>query len=225
MFESVDAVSICVPTKYHFDVAKEAIENGVHLLIEKPITSTAKEGEELSKIIPDGLVVGVGHIERFNPIIREIKKLIIHPKFMEIRRYNPASSRITDAGVVMDLMIHDIDLIWNVLFPGNDGFEMYSVGDGDLYKKVAKIDGCIVSLSASRISCRKIRTIHVEEVGLTIEGDFMSQEVCIYRKPSQYSEMNWRHSQDSIMERGVKDLRRVHKVRQSLPDNASAGGP
>ena len=98
MFESVDAVSICVPTKYHFDVAKEAIENGVHLLIEKPITSTAKEGEELSKIIPDGLVVGVGHIERFNPIIREIKKLIIHPKFMEIRRYNPASSRITDAG-------------------------------------------------------------------------------------------------------------------------------
>ena len=214
LFESVDAVSICVPTKYHFDAAKEAIENNVHCLIEKPITSTSKEGEDLLKIIPDNLVVGVGHIERFNPIIKEIKNLIENPKYVEIRRHNPASSRITDAGVVIDLMIHDIDLVWNEFFPGHNGAEMYSVGDGDLYKKVAKLDGCIVSLSASRVACRKIRTIHVEEEGVTIEGDFMNQEVYIYRKPGQYSEANGRYSQENIIEKVL--ITRVEPLKEEL---------
>ena len=214
LFESVDAVSICVPTKYHFDVAKEAIESGVNCLIEKPITSTFKEGEELLKIIPDDLIVGVGHIERFNPIIKEIKNLIEHPKYVEIRRHNPASSRITDAGVVIDLMIHDIDLVWNEFFSDHDGFEMYSVGDGDLCKKVANIDGCVISLSASRVACRKIRTIHVEEEGITIDGDFMNQEVYIYRKPGQYSEANGRYSQENIIEKVL--INRVEPLKEEL---------
>jgi len=214
LFDSIDAVSICVPTKYHFDVAKEAIESGVNCLIEKPITSTFKEGEELLKIIPDDLIVGVGHIERFNPIIKEIKNLIEHPKYVEIRRHNPASSRITDAGVVIDLMIHDIDLVWNEFFSDHDGFEMYSAGDGDLCKKVANIDGCVISLSASRVACRKIRTIHVEEEGITIDGDFMNQEVYIYRKPGQYSEANGRYSQENIIEKVL--INRVEPLKEEL---------
>jgi predicted dehydrogenase len=214
LFESVDAVSICVPTKYHFDTAKEAIKSSVHTLIEKPITSTSEEGEELLKVIPEGLVVGVGHIERFNPIIKEIKNLISHPRYMEIRRHNPASSRITDAGVVIDLMIHDIDIVWNELFSGCDGAEMYSVGDGDLCKKVAKVDGCVVSLSASRVACRKIRTIHIEEEGVTIEGDFMNQEVYIYRKPVQYTESKGRYSQENIIEKVL--INRVEPLKEEL---------
>jgi len=90
LFESVDAVSICVPTKYHFDAAKEAIENNVHCLIEKPITSTSKEGEDLLKIIPDNLVVGVGHIERFNPIIKRSKS----DRKSKIRGDKEAQSRL-----------------------------------------------------------------------------------------------------------------------------------
>jgi len=112
LLDKVDAVSICVPTKYHLEVAKIAIEYGVHCLIEKPITLTVKEGEELVKLLADsGLIAAVGHIERFNPIVGEIKKIIHNPLYVEIRRQNPASSRITDSTIVEDLMIHDIDLV------------------------------------------------------------------------------------------------------------------
>lgn len=197
----VDAVSICVPTRYHFEVAKEAIEREVSCLIEKPIASSSEEGEKLLKIIPDDLVVGVGHIERFNPIVGEIKKLIKNPRYVDVRRHNPTSLRITDAGVVVDLMIHDIDLIWNHFFDGKRSSDLYSLGDDNLSKMVTRFDDCVVSLSASRIACRKIRTIHVEEEGITIDGDFMTQEVYIYRKPEKYEVENTRYSQENIIEK------------------------
>ena len=214
LLEAVDAVSICVPTKYHFEVAKEAIENDVHCLIEKPIASSSEEGERLLGLIKDSLVVGVGHIERFNPIIKEIKSLIKNPRYIEIRRHNPASSRIIDAGVVIDLMIHDIDLIWNEFFDGNRDFELYSLGDGDLHKVIARFGNCIVSLSASRISCRKTRSIHVEEEEFTIDGDFMAQEVYIYRKPEKYEERNTRYTQENIIEKVL--VNRVEPLKEEL---------
>jgi predicted dehydrogenase len=214
LLKSVDAVSICVPTKYHFMVAEEAIERGIHCLIEKPISSTSEEGERFLKLIPDHLVVGVGHIERFNPIIGEIKNLMKKPKYIEIRRHNPGSSRITDTGVLIDLMIHDIDLIWNDFFGGKKDSERYSLGDDDLYKMVAKFDDCIVSLSASRISCQKIRTIHVEEEGFTIEGNFMNQELYIYRKPERYGEVNTRYAQENIIEKVL--INRVEPLKEEL---------
>jgi len=201
LLKKVDAVSICVPTKYHFDVAKSVIESEVSCLIEKPIASDSKEGERLLKIIPDNLVVGVGHIERFNPIVGEIKNLIKNPRYIEIRRHNPASSRITDTGVVIDLMIHDIDLIWNYFFSGKQSSDIYSLGDNDLHKMITKFDDCVVSLSASRIACRKMRTIHVEEVGITIDGDFMNQELYIYKKPEKYEVENTRYAQENIIEK------------------------
>lgn len=214
LLRSVDAVSICVPTKHHLMVAEEAIERGVHCLIEKPIASTSIEGERLLKLVPDHLVVGVGHIERFNPIIGEIKNLMRKPKYIEIRRHNPGSSRITDTGVLIDLMIHDIDLIWNDFFGGKKDSERYSLGDDDLYKMVAKFDDCIVSLSASRISCQKIRTIHVEEEGFTIEGNFMNQELYIYRKPERYGEVNTRYAQENIIEKVL--INRVEPLKEEL---------
>jgi len=201
LLKKVDAVSICVPTKYHFDVAKEAMENGVNCLIEKPIASDSEEGVRLLRIIPDDLVVGVGHIERFNPIVGEIKNLIKNPRYVDIRRHNPTSSRITDAGVVVDLMIHDIDLIWNYFFSGKQSSDLYSLGDDDLRKMIARFDDCVVSLSASRLACRKIRKIHVEEEGITIDGDFMNQELYIYRKPEKYEVENTRYAQENIIEK------------------------
>ena len=169
LLNCVSAVSICAPTRFHFDLARQAIENGVNCLIEKPIAMTSQEGEKLLKILDEDLVVGVGHIERFNPIVEEIKNLLVNPKFLDIRRHNPGSTRIKDANVVLDLMIHDIDLIWNCFFEGFKDFEVYSAGDGNVHKKVARFNGCLASLSASRIACKKIRSIHVEEEEFTIE--------------------------------------------------------
>lgn len=214
LLNNVKAVSICAPTRYHFDLAKKAIENGVNCLIEKPIAMTSKEGEELLKIVDESLVIGVGHIERFNPIVKEIKNLISNPKLIDIRRLNPGSTRIKDANVVIDLMIHDIDLIWNCYFEGCKDFELYSAGDRNVHKKVARFNDCLATITASRIACRKLRTIHVEEDEFTIDGDFMAQELYIHSKPERYGEINTRYAQENIIEKVL--INRVEPLKEEL---------
>jgi predicted dehydrogenase len=198
----VDSVSICVPTKYHFQTAKKVIEAGVHCLIEKPITLTVEEGRELLAIIRSkDLTVGVGHIERFNPIVGEIKKIAGQPDYVSIKRHNPTSSRITDASVVEDLMIHDIDIVFNVLFQGDDNFKIYSAGNRNVCEAMAVFPHSVVSISASRLSSKKFRTFYVEAEDFTTEGDFMTQEVYIYRKPGKYGVENERYLQENIIEK------------------------
>jgi predicted dehydrogenase len=214
LLREVDAVSICVPTKYHYPLIREVIDCSVHCLIEKPITTSSGEGEELLKAMDEDLVVGVGHIERFNPIVKEIKKLLVDPKYIEIRRHNPGSARITDSNVVVDLMIHDIDLVWNHFFRGEKNFDLYSVGNNNLFKTVANFGRCLVSLSASRIACSKIRTIHIEEDEFTVDGDFMTQEVYIHRKPDAYGETNTRYAQENIIEKVL--INRVEPLKEEL---------
>jgi len=215
LLEKVDAVSICAPTKHHFEIAKKAIEKGISCLIEKPISLTREEGEKLLEeiMIKTDLIVGVGHIERFNPIVGEIKKLIKSPRYVEIRRHNPASSRITDADVVSDLMIHDIDLVWNYFMSG-ESYEMHSFWDNDLCKVIARFGNCAVSLSASRIGCKKIRSIYIEDEEFSIDGDFMNQDVYIYRKPQKYREINSRYVQENIIEKVL--VNRVEPLKEEL---------
>ncbi len=201
LLDNVDAASICVPTKYHIDTAKKAIEENVNCLIEKPIALSVEEGEELVSLLKNkDLVVGVGHIERFNPIVKEIEKIVENPFYIEMRRHNPASSRITDSSVIEDLMIHDIDIVFNVLFAVKD-YKIYSAGNSDVCKALVAFDGSVVSLSASRKASKKIRTIYIEDDELTIEGDFMAQEVYTYRKPGKYGIENDRYTQENIIEK------------------------
>ena len=209
-------MSICAPTKYHFEIAKKAIEKGISCLIEKPISLTLEEGEQLLDDIKitDDLVVGVGHIERFNPIVGEIKKLLNSPRYIEIRRHNPVSLRITDADVVSDLMIHDIDLVWNLFMNLDIGYEMHSFWDTDLCKVIARFGTCAVSLSASRIGCKKIRSIYVEDDEFSIEGDFMNQDVYIYRKPQKYREIDSRYVQENIIEKVL--VNKVEPLKEEL---------
>ena len=213
LLERVDVVSVCVPTKYHLEVAKRAIEKDVHCLIEKPITLTVKEGEELVNLLENkGLIVGIGHIERFNPITEEIEKIIENPLYVEIKRHNPASARITDSSIVEDLMIHDIDIVFNVLFDGE--YVLYSAGNNDLCKALIKFDSSIVSLSASRKASKKIRTVYIEEEDFTIEGDFMNQEIYVYRKPGKYSIENERYMQENIIEKVL--VNKIEPLKEEL---------
>ena len=185
-------------------------------MIEKPISLTLEEGEKLLEEIKitDDLVVGVGHIERFNPIVGEIKKLLTSPRYIEIRRHNPVSLRITDADVVSDLMIHDIDLVWNLFMNLDIGYEMHSFWDTDLCKVIARFGNCAVSLSASRIGCKKIRSIYVEDDEFSIEGDFMNQDVYIYRKPQKYREIDSRYVQENIIEKVL--VNKVEPLKEEL---------
>ncbi len=198
----VEAVSICVPTKYHYDVALKVLDAGVHCLIEKPMTLTLDDGKRLLDAIRKAdLVVGVGHIERFNPIVTEIKRIITSPAYVEIKRHNPGSARITDSSVVEDLMIHDIDIVFNVLFPGREDYTIHSAGTRNVCEALIRFDSSIVSLSASRLSSKKFRTFYVEEEGVTTEGDFMTQEVYVYRKPEKYLKEGERYLQENIIEK------------------------
>jgi len=200
LLEHVDAVSVCVPTPFHFAVAEQVIDAGVPLLIEKPVCATVEESRRLIEKVPDGLVVGVGHIERFNPIVPEIKKIVRTPLYVEMKRHNPASSRVSGSSVVEDLMIHDVDIARNVLIP--DGpYHLVSSGNQDVCSALFSFGGTPVYLSASRKSSKKIRMIYIEEEEFTIEGDFMAQEIYIHRKPGQYSVENERYVQENIIEK------------------------
>ena len=202
MLKKVEAVSICVPTRYHFETARKVIQAGINCLIEKPITLTVEEGVRLLKIIEDSkLVVGVGHIERFNPIVSEMAKIANKPAYVSIKRHNPTSSRITDASVVEDLMIHDIDVAFNVLFKGEENFHIHSAGSANFCEALAVFPQSVLAISASRLSSKKFRTFYVESEDFTAEGDFMTQEVYIYRKPGKYGVENERYLQENIIEK------------------------
>ena len=213
LLHKADAVSICVPTKDHFKIAKKCFEKGIHCLIEKPVALNSRSGEELLKFLRENLIVGVGHIERFNPIVKEIKKVVVNPKYVEIKRHNPASSRINDASVVLDLMIHDIDLVWNYFFK-DQSYVFYSFGDESVSKVMAKFNNCIISLSASKIANKKIRSIYVETEEFTVEGDFMNQEIYIYKKPGKYSIENEKYRQENIIEKVL--INKVEPLKEEL---------
>lgn len=199
LVQCVDAVSICVPTQFHHVVAKKVLSARIHALIEKPLCGTVAEAEDLVRVIPDNLTVGVGHIERFNPIVSEISRMIKKPLYIEAKRHNPASARMTGTSVVEDLMIHDIDVIFNLLPHG--AYTVQSSGSADICGALFSIKGTTVYMSASRKSSKKIRSIYIEEEDCTIEGDYMNQEITVYRKPGQYSITSDRYVQENIIEK------------------------
>jgi predicted dehydrogenase len=194
-----DAVSVCVPTPFHKDTVGQVFSARKSVLIEKPICATAEEATKLMLKAPKGITIGVGHIERFNPIVEEIRKIVKKPLYVEMKRHNPASARITGSTVIEDLMIHDIDILLNLFF--SSPCNITSAGNADVCSVLMKCGNVPVSLSASRKSSKKIRMIYVEEEEFTIEGDFMTQEVTIYRKPGQYTFEAERYVQENIIEK------------------------
>ncbi len=228
LLDEANAVSICVPTKFHFETASKIIEAGKHCLVEKPVALNIEEGRKLAEMTEGkDIVVGVGHIERFNPIIHEIKKIMEDPKYLEIKRHNPASNRITDADIISDLMIHDIDIVWNFLMEGR-GYKLSGASGVestllDLVSALVRFDNTVVSISASRLASNKIRSIIVEEENQTIVGNYMSQEVYIYRKPQRREARNANYMQENLVEKVM--VSKVEPLRLELSSffNAAKG--
>jgi predicted dehydrogenase len=199
LLDNSDAVSVVVPTPFHSTVVGEVFSKKRSVLIEKPICATSAEAKQLMKSAPAGITIGVGHIERFNPIVAEIKRIVKKPLYFEMKRHNPTSSRITGSSVVEDLMIHDIDILLSEFFP--DPCNLHSVGNDDVMSVLMNCKNIPVVLSASRKASKKIRLFYVEDEDFTIEGDFMSQEVTIHRKPGQYRIEAQRYVQENIIEK------------------------
>ena len=119
LLDNSEAVSVVVPTQFHSQVVGEVFQKRKSVLIEKPICATSEEAKQLMKAAPEGITIGIGHIERFNPIVAEIKKIVKNPLYIEMKRHNPTSARITGSSVVEDLMIHDIDILLNEFLSGS----------------------------------------------------------------------------------------------------------
>ncbi len=184
----IDAVNICVPTVSHYEIAKFFLEQGVHTFIEKPITQTLAQADELIALANRQKVkLQVGHVERFNSAFMAISHFTKHPRFIECHRLNQFPHRSLDIGVVMDLMIHDIDIILGL--NQCDVNHVHAVGVNVLTSREdiasARIifsNGCVCNLTASRVSDEVMRKIRIFLKDTYISLDYVKQEAFIYRK-------------------------------------------
>ncbi len=182
-----EAVSVVVPTSLHYEVAKKALLSGIHVLIEKPVTTTVREAEDLLRIAEKyDLVLQVGHIERFNSAIQYISKIIHDPVFLQSRRLGPYSTRINDVGVVLDLMIHDIDIIMSLV--KSDIREISAMGrclrsdHEDLATAQMSFEnGSIAHIHVSRVSERRLRLLEITEPQRYVTVNYETQDVSIHR--------------------------------------------
>lgn len=186
--EEVEAVSVVVPTPEHHQVARDLLERGYHLLIEKPFTQDILQARELLRLAEkNNLLVQVGHVERFNPAIQAAEKVIQEPRFIECHRQAPFQPRGTEVGVVLDLMIHDLDIILHLI--GSPVAELEAVGAPVLsrYEDIANArikfkNGSIANVTASRISPEKMRKISIFQDDAYISLNYITQQAWIYRK-------------------------------------------
>ncbi|MEM8885507.1 MAG: Gfo/Idh/MocA family oxidoreductase [Planctomycetota bacterium] len=186
--EGIDAVSVAVPTVHHERVATHFLTKGIPVLVEKPIADSVDAAERIvATARENGTFVGVGHVERFNPVVDAAVKLGIRPLFIECHRLNPFSFRATDVGVVLDLMIHDLDVILH--FVGSKVKTVDAVGVGVLsqHEDIANArlkfeNGAVVNVTASRVAVKPMRKIRVFSPESYISLDYGRREGVIYRK-------------------------------------------
>ncbi len=187
LLENTEAVSIVTSTSSHYEIAKMALERGKHILIEKPITTTVDEANELIKIAKEkNLVLQVGHIERFNPAVVALDKMPLEPKFIQTDRLAPFSPRATDVAVVLDLMIHDIDIILSLIKSpiknvSASGVDVVSENIDIANARLEFENGAVANVTASRISMKKMRKMRIFQKDAYISIDFGTGESEIYR--------------------------------------------
>jgi predicted dehydrogenase len=188
MLKKVDAASIVVPTKDHYRVSKDFLEAGVNLLIEKPITQTVQEADQLLALAKSKeLTLAVGHVERFNAAIKAISKLKGDIKFAECHRLGPFSPRIKDVGVVLDLMIHDIDiLLWLIKSPISRieavGVKVLSQHEDIANARIVFQNNAVCNITASRVTEKTMRKIRMFQPNAYISLDYVEQDAFIYTK-------------------------------------------
>ena len=187
LFLNIDALSISTITSEHFKIAKLALNANKHVLIEKPITQTVEEGNELIKIATEKkLIIQVGHIERFNPAIMSLEKYKINPLFIESHRLAQFNPRGTDVAVVHDLMIHDIDLILSLVKSpvtkiDANGIAVVSDSIDIANARLQFANGCVANITASRISQNKMRKMRLFQNNAYISLDFQQNLAEVFR--------------------------------------------
>jgi predicted dehydrogenase len=186
MLDEIDAAIVATPTSEHYAVSLHLLKEGKHVLVEKPITETVEQGQELVDTAQrNGLVFQVGHLERFNPAVEAVENMISEPKFIEVQRLGSFSARSLDIDVVLDLMIHDLDIIRSLIKD-----EVKTIRSSGIHVLSDKIDianarlefrsGCIATLTASRVHQGKVRKLRIFEPTSYYSIDYIDQDVKVF---------------------------------------------
>ena len=209
LLEAVDAVTIAVPTNKHFETASLALEKGCHVLIEKPIANTLEEAQGLMELAKKkDKILQVGHVERFNGAVVELQKIVSNPIHIETRRLSPFTPRIQDVGVVLDLLIHDLDIVLNLIKSPLVDFCAMGKNVMTAHEDIVTLNlffenGSLATLIASRISQMKERKLYVTQEKSFIKLNYTTQDIEIHRQASSAhltTPEEIRYSQESFVE-------------------------
>ncbi len=210
MLKQVDVAVVAVPTKLHHQIGMEVLNAGIHVLLEKPCSDNLVHARELFSLADSkNLILHIGHVERFNGAVQELHKLVDDPILVECKRMGPFVERMKDDSVVLDTMIHDIDIILNLI--GSKVARMNVMGRSVFSKKddVVSVqlkfeNGCIANIIASRASQNKERTLSITEKDSYIILDYTDQEIYVHRQSSSdyiLTKDSLRYKQESLIER------------------------
>jgi predicted dehydrogenase len=186
----VQAVSVAVPTVHHRAVASELLEAGVDVLVEKPIASTVADAEAMVALaLERDRLLQVGHVERFNGAVIALAERFRNPRFIECHRMSPYPNRGDDVSVVLDLMIHDIDVVLSLVNSPVKSLDAIGVAVFSPQEDIANVrlrfeNNCVANLTASRISLERMRKIRIFETDAYVSTDYSEQEVLVYRRKS-----------------------------------------
>jgi len=184
----LDGVSIVAPTSEHFALTKQALAAGVNVLVEKPMAATVAEAEDMvAAARKAGCILQVGHIERFNGAVMALFEADMNPRFIECHRLSPFPGRGADVSVVLDLMIHDLDIVLKLA--GSEvtsvdavGVPVFSVEEDIANVRLRFASGCVANLTSSRISVERMRKIRIFDPNAYVSTDYSAQEVLVYSK-------------------------------------------
>jgi predicted dehydrogenase len=188
LIDRIDCASVVVPTQHHYSVARDLLEAGVDVLVEKPLTPSVEEGKALVELAARGArVLQVGHLERFNPALVALEGILTQPRFIECHRLAPFSERGTDVDVVTDLMIHDIDVILSMVPSALRSVEAVGVPvltpSADIANaRLRFANGCIANVTASRVSLKRERKLRIFQADAYISVDYGERRVRICRR-------------------------------------------
>lgn len=183
-----DAVTVATPTVTHFEIGGALLKAGRHVLVEKPITNNTEEARALSELARgSGCILQVGHIERFNPVLSLLEDRLSQPQFIEAHRLSPFPNRSIDIGVVLDLMIHDLEIILHLVKSEIESIDAVGVPVLTRREDIANArlrfrNGCVANITASRISPERLRKIRVFQSDCYLSLDYQAQEGKIFRR-------------------------------------------
>ncbi|HVE14707.1 MAG TPA: Gfo/Idh/MocA family oxidoreductase [Elusimicrobiota bacterium] len=190
LLSKIDAAIVAVPTEKHFEVGSAALAAGVHCLIEKPIAGTLAEAKDLLALSEEkGVVLQVGHVERFNPAVLKAIEYVRHPRFITVERLGPYDPRVAGIGVVLDLMIHDLDILLTLVGSEVESLEAIGASLFGKHEDIANVrvrfkTGCVADLTASRISLNRCRKVRMFQEDSYLSLDYMNSTLKVCKKKS-----------------------------------------